>query len=106
MHNSTEGFGIVAPLMSSVSDVPWLFLFRMGLVGGVPTIIGTIAGFFVVNNIMYVLLMSTAAGAILFVVLQLYGVGRTLKSDGSLAVGVFSGFAIALLTDLLVSAVV
>ncbi|MEM3185860.1 MAG: ZIP family metal transporter [Conexivisphaerales archaeon] len=104
LHNSTEGFGIVAPLLSSSqSKTSWLFLFKMGLIGGGPTIIGSMIGFFVINRIMYVALMSAASGAILFVVLQLYGAGKAFKSDRALGSGVFIGFVIAFITDIFVS---
>ncbi|MBO0840576.1 MAG: ZIP family metal transporter, partial [Sciscionella sp.] len=48
LHNATEGFGIVAPLTGSRPS--WRFLALLGLIGGGPTFLGTVAGRSFVND--------------------------------------------------------
>ena len=42
LHNMTEGFGIAGPLTGQ--SVSWKFIFLVGLIGGGPTFLGTVAG--------------------------------------------------------------
>ncbi len=42
LHNATEGFGIVGPLTGHPTS--WGFLALMGLIGGAPTLIGSLIG--------------------------------------------------------------
>src|SRR6187397_666754 len=44
LHNATEGFGIVAPLSGDAEPPSWRFLGLLGLIGGLPTFVGTIVG--------------------------------------------------------------
>jgi ZIP family zinc transporter len=103
LHNSTEGFGIVAPLVSVSPKPTWSFLAKLGVVGGFPTILGSMVGFFVLNLTMYILFMSAAAGAILFVVIQLYRSIRRMGMIPQFASGAVVGFIVAYLADILVS---
>ncbi|MGF7238994.1 MAG: ZIP family metal transporter [Frankia sp.] len=104
LHNATEGFGIVAPLSAEGERPSWWFLLAMGLIGGGPTIVGTAIGRQFTSDALSVVFLSLAAGSILFVVIQLIGVGlkspyRTLLYWGVLA-GMLAGFA----TDAVVTA--
>lgn len=103
LHNSTEGFGIAAPLISVNPKPSWGFLAKMGAIGGFPTIVGAMVGFFVLNSTVYILFMSGAAGAILFVIVQLYGSGLRAHMKREFLIGVAVGFIIAYLTDAIVS---
>src|ERR671936_3025293 len=44
LHNATEGLGICAPLTGEADRPSWAFLALLGLIGGVPTSIGTAVG--------------------------------------------------------------
>jgi ZIP family zinc transporter len=44
LHNTTEGFGIVGPLAAAEVRASWRWLGLAGLIGGGPTLLGTIIG--------------------------------------------------------------
>ncbi len=66
IHNITEGVAIVSPLtrvFKNIGKFVW-HLFIMGLVAGIPTIIGTIIGGFAYSPVFAVLFLAVGAGAI------------------------------------------
>jgi zinc transporter, ZIP family len=103
LHNATEGFGITAPLAGEPDRPSWAFLLTMGLIGGGPTFVGTLVGHSVTSEPVSVAFLTLAAGSILYVVIQLVGLGlkgrHTLLGWG-LVLGLSAGF----ITDLVVSA--
>jgi ZIP family zinc transporter len=100
LHNVTEGFGIAAPMTSAGERPSWGFLAVAGLVGGSPTFLGAVVGFNVVAQWAFVLFLALAAGALLYVVYELFGVLRRLCSPQAMALGILVGFLVALATDL------
>ena len=102
-HNTTEGFGIAGPL-TGVSERPRIsFLAKMGLIGGGPTFLGTIVGSLWVSSLTYILFLSLAAGALVYVTLLMYNAGRRQVSNDVIMVGIFVGLLAGFLTDLVVS---
>ena len=97
LHNATEGFGIVAPLAAEDERPSWAFLGVMGLIGGGPTFVGTIVGQTWVNDWLFTAFLGLAAGSILYVVIELIGVGKKLGhrelATWGVLVGLFLGFA-------------
>ncbi len=97
LHNATEGFGIVAPLAAEDDRPSWAFLLTMGLIGGGPTFLGTIIGNAWVNDGLFVVFLSLAAGSILYVVIQLLKVASKQGFEEivmwAIFVGVVAGFA-------------
>jgi ZIP family zinc transporter len=97
LHNATEGFGIVAPLAAEGDRPSWAFLGAMGLIGGGPTFVGTIIGQAWVNEWLFTAFLGLAAGSILYVVIELLGVGRKLGykelATWGILLGLFLGFA-------------
>jgi zinc transporter, ZIP family len=95
VHNATEGFGIVGPL----GDVrpSWRWLALAGLVGGGPVFIGAIVGYNVTSEPLELLFYSVSAGAILYVIGEIWGAMRKLghRELGllMLGAGVFLGVA-------------
>ncbi|HET8593193.1 MAG TPA: ZIP family metal transporter [Solirubrobacterales bacterium] len=93
VHNATEGFGIVGPL----GDVrpSWRWLGVAGLVGGAPTFLGTIVGYNVTSEPLELVFYAVSAGAILYVVGEVWSAMRRLghRELGllMLAGGVFLG---------------
>ncbi|PZS27730.1 MAG: zinc permease, partial [Pseudonocardiales bacterium] len=103
LHNATEGFGITAPLAGGDERPSWLFLLTMGLIGGGPTFAGTLIGHSVTSAPVSVAFLTLAAGSILYVVVQLIGVGLKGRKEllgWGLMIGLTAGFA----TDLIISA--
>jgi zinc transporter, ZIP family len=104
LHNATEGFGIVAPLAAE-GDLPsWGFLFLMGAIGGGPTFVGTAVGRQFTSEAVSVIFLSLAAGSILYVVIQLIGVGLKQGRKELLFWGVLLGLIAGFITDMVVSA--
>ena len=109
LHNATEGFGICAPLAADPdrdddTRPSWGFLLTLGLIGGGPTFLGTIAGYWVHNEALSVAFLTLAAGSIIYVVLQLVAVGARAKRMDLLAYGVLIGLLAGFVTDAVVSA--
>jgi ZIP family zinc transporter len=95
-HNATEGFGIVAPLASSSVRPSWAQLGLLGLIGGGPTLIGTLIGQRFVDDTISIVFLALAAGSILYVVIELLAVARRLAAkewtSWGLLAGLFAGF--------------
>ncbi len=70
IHNTTEGLAIVAPL-AKTGRLMIRRLIAMGLIAGVPTILGTWIGGFVYSPIASIIFLSIGAGAIFQVVYAL-----------------------------------
>ena len=100
LHNITEGFAIAAPLASDGSRPSWGFLLVAGLIGGGPTFVGTVVGYVFTSTNVYVLFLALAAGALLYVVNEMFHIGRRLNSPAAMAWGLLIGFLLAYATDL------
>jgi zinc transporter, ZIP family len=110
LHNATEGFGIVAPLGGDVDETgavrrpSWGFLLLLGLIGGGPTFVGTAVGHSFTSEAVSVVFLTLAAGSIIFVVAQLFGVAAKSKRSDLLAHGLLIGILAGFLTDAIVTA--
>lgn len=97
LHNATEGFGIVSPLTGEADRPSWPFLLLLGAIGGGPTLIGTLVGSMFVSEELSVLFLALAAGSIVYVLIQLFGVltraRRTELAAGGILIGLVAGFA-------------
>jgi zinc transporter ZupT len=71
LHNTTEGLAIVAPMAKSGGKVTLRKLITMGLIAGVPTIIGAWIGGFLYSPIAAIIFLSIGAGAIFQVVFSI-----------------------------------
>lgn len=97
LHNATEGFGIAAPL--SGHHVSWRFLLGAGLIAGGPTFLGSIVGGWWVNKPTEIFCLALASGTILYIVGELLHVGRQLKEESVVGIGLLAGFFVAVVTD-------
>jgi zinc transporter ZupT len=73
LHNTTEGLAIIAPLARREERVGVTGLVQLGLIGGVPTILGAWLGAFVYSPLLAVLFLSLGVGAIAQVTRQIVG---------------------------------
>ena len=102
-HNTTEGFGIAGPLAGLIKRPTARFLAFAGLVGGGPTFVGTVVGSLWTSVFTYVLFLSLAGGAILYVSMLMYNSGRKQTTNQILMIGIFAGLCAGFLTDLIVT---
>jgi ZIP family zinc transporter len=103
LHNVTEGFGIAAPMASDAAPPSWGFLLLAGLIGGGPTFVGTVAGYSVTNQYVFVLFLTMAAGTLLYVINEMFQVGRKMNTPLALGWGVLLGFLAGYATDLVLT---
>jgi ZIP family zinc transporter len=110
LHNTTEGLAIVAPMAKS-GKVMIRKLVVLGLIAGVPTIIGTWIGGFLYSPIAAIIFLSIGAGAIFQVVFSIASwMAKGSASDGarqsllrsSIVAGFAIGMAIMYITGLLI----
>ena len=99
LHNATEGFGIAAPL--SGHQASWGFLGTAGLLAGGPTFLGAVVGGWWVSKPIEAFCLSLAAGTILYIIGELLHLGRQLKEEALVEVGLLVGFFVAVATDFL-----
>jgi ZIP family zinc transporter len=103
LHNITEGFGIAAPMTLSDTRPSWAFLGLAGLIGGGPTLVGTIIGLFATSTYLSVLFLALAAGALVYVINEMFGIAKRLNSPPALGWGLLAGFLVAYGSDLLLT---
>jgi ZIP family zinc transporter len=101
LHNATEGFGIVGPLGGVRPSWAWIGL--AGLVGGGPTVLGTIVGYQVHSDALELCFYALAGGAIMYVVGEIW---TGVRRYGHRTLGLYllaAGFIAGVATDLIVS---
>ncbi|MEU5419783.1 ZIP family metal transporter [Streptomyces sp. NPDC020799] len=104
LHNATEGFGIVAPLAAAGERPSWLALLWLGLIGGGPTFLGTLAGQRLVDDTLSIAFLGLAAGSILYVVIELLAVARKAAVKRLTTWCVLLGLLLGFATDAVVTA--
>lgn len=102
-HNTTEGFGIAGPLTGLANRPKIKFLLLVGLIGGGPTFLGTILGSIWVSNLAFILFLSIAGGALIYVSLLMYNSGRRYTSNTIMMLGILIGLCAGFMSDLVVS---
>lgn len=103
LHNITEGFAVAAPLVMGGERPSWAFLGLAGLVGGGPTFVGTLVGYRVTSPHAFVLFLALAAGALFYVIGEMFAVSRRFEQPLWSAAGLLVGFLLAYGTDLLLT---
>ena len=104
LHNATEGFGIVGPLSGGDERPGWGFLGLLGLIGGGPTLVGTLVGQAWVSDPVSIAFLALAAGSILYVVIELLSVCRSFGRRTSVAWGLMLGLLLGFGTDFVLTA--
>jgi ZIP family zinc transporter len=107
LHNITEGFAIAAPLAGTgtlgTKAPSWGFLTVAGLIGGGPTFLGTVIGYRAASPLAFVLFLALAAGALIYIIGEMFAVGRRLQAPIWAASGIAAGFLLAYGTDLILT---
>jgi zinc transporter ZupT len=113
LHNTTEGLAIVAPMAKSGGKVMLRKLVIMGLIAGIPTIIGTWIGGFLYSPFAAIIFLAIGAGAIFQVVLAIISwmssnnSSNESKKETILNTPVIAGFTVGMtimyVTSLLIS---
>jgi ZIP family zinc transporter len=101
LHNATEGFGIVGPLGDVRPSWGWLGL--VGLIGGAPTLLGSMLGYSVTSEPLELAFYAVAGGAILYVVGEIW---TGMRRYGHRELGLWLiavGFFVGVVTDLVVA---
>ena len=104
LHNATEGFGICGPMSGEDTRPSWGFLGILGVIGGLPTFLGTLLGQSWSSQAMSVVFFAVAAGSILYVVQELFAVNRRYGHDVLVTWLVLAGILLGFATDFVVSA--
>ncbi|HEY8523051.1 MAG TPA: ZIP family metal transporter [Nitrososphaeraceae archaeon] len=100
LHNTTEGLAIVAPMAKSGGKVTIRKLITMGLIAGIPTIVGAWIGGFLYSPIAAIIFLSIGAGAIFQVV---YSITSWMSSNTSeprkamLSTPMIAGFTVGMI---------
>jgi len=102
LHNGTEGFGIAAPLHSEKIKLRDPLL--MGFIAGFPTVVGAVVGAWRYSSDLGTLFFAVAAGAILYVIVELIPIAYTKEHKHTIFIGILLGIFIMYLTELLVEA--
>lgn len=98
-HNATEGFGIVAPLAAEQIRPSWSYLLVLGVIGGGPTLVGTLVGQQFTSDATSVAFLALAAGSILYVVVELLAVARRQAMKTVTSWGILIGLLLGFGTD-------
>lgn len=104
LHNVTEGFAVAAPLVATGETPSWSFLGLAGLIAGGPTFVGTLVGYRIAAPSAFVLFLALAAGALFYVVGEMFAVTRRLQAPVWGAWGIAAGFLIAYAAELILTA--
>jgi zinc transporter, ZIP family len=100
LHNTTEGLAIVAPMAKSGGKLIIRKLIVMGLIAGVPTIVGAWIGGFLYSPIAAIIFLAIGAGAIFQVVYSItsWMSSNTIepKRNAMLSTSVITGFTVGM----------
>jgi ZIP family zinc transporter len=101
IHNATEGFGIVGPL----GDVrpSWTWLGVAGLVGGAPVFLGAMLGYKVSSEPLELVFYALSAGAILYVIGEVWTAMRRLGHRELGLAMVAAGVFVAAMTEMVIA---
>lgn len=102
-HNSTEGFGILGPGLIAARRYSGARLLALGLVGGGPTFLGTVVGSVFYSDGLSILFYGLAAGAIIYVVLEMIRPMMARETRSFAWMGVVVGFILGVATDAIVT---
>ena len=101
VHNATEGFGIVGPLGDVRPSWSWLAL--AGLIGGGPVFLGSLVGYNVNSEPLELAFYAVAAGAILYVIGEVWTAMRRLGHRELGLAMVAAGVILGAMTEMVIA---
>src|SRR5436190_1514934 len=100
----TFAIGLGVGLLGAADiQASWGWLVTAGIIAGGPTFLGTLVGTSISSTYVFVAFLALAAGAILYVVGELFNAGRRMSWEITLW-GVLVGFLVGLATELVLVA--
>lgn len=103
LHNATEGFGIVSPLMNKGMKVSWKSILLLGAIGGGPTFVGALIGSVWTSAAVSVLFLSIAGGSLLYVIKELLANSRKEPAQTFIMSALVLGFVLGWGTETITS---
>jgi zinc transporter ZupT len=103
LHNTTEGFGIVGPVVQQGGRFSWGRLLLLAAIGGGPTFVGTLLGGLWTSSYLSVAVLGMAGGALVYVVKELFAGVRKESLQVVVMTAVVAGFVIGWVTDVIAS---
>ncbi|MDQ3761331.1 MAG: hypothetical protein M3460_06400 [Actinomycetota bacterium] len=94
----------MAPLAADTDRPGWDFLLLLGLIGGGPTVLGTVVGRQFSSDAISMVFLALAAGAILYVIIQLVAITLRGGHRSLLYWGVWTGLVAGFASDMLLTA--
>lgn len=104
LHNATEGFGIVGPLVKSGKRPSWATLLLLAAIGGGPTFLGTLVGSLWTSSALSVFVLAIAGGSLLYVLRELLAGIRRETAQVAIATALVAGFAVGWATEVVADA--
>jgi ZIP family zinc transporter len=101
LHNGTEGFGIAAPI--STVHLKLKDPLTLGLIAGFPTVIGSAVGYLAYSAYLGVFFFAVAAGALLYVIVELLRIANVYPRVETTFAGITFGMLLMFGTNLLLS---
>ena len=101
LHNGTEGFGIAAPL--STLEMSLKDPLTLGAIAGFPTVIGSVIGFLAYSDQIGSLFFAVAAGALLYVIVELIRIANVYPKVETTFLGIVGGMLLMYVTSALLS---
>jgi ZIP family zinc transporter len=101
IHNATEGFGIIGPL--GEHQPSWTWLAVAGLIGGAPVFLGAMLGYEVSSEPLELLFYAVSAGAILYVIGEIWTAARKMGHRELGLAMVSAGVFLAAMTEMVIA---
>ncbi len=103
LYNIAAGLAIAAPLAFADAPPPWSFLRAAGLIAGAPMPLGALAGAMWRSPLASVFFLAMGAGALVFVVGELFAVSRRFRQPIWSVWGTLIGFLAAYSVNLVLT---
>jgi ZIP family zinc transporter len=102
LQNATEGFPIASPFIAKADQKSLTLVVPLLLVGGLPTILGAVIGYYYNSTAFDTFFDGLAIGGILYVILPIFKtLFRETSTNRTIYLGIFLGFIVGFAVNLL-----